>query len=144
MQYVRNDTMTIGHQVRNLGLASLLFWVGLAGPLKAQDAKTAVDCQNPTTQMAMNICAGRAAKQSDRKLNIAYKQLQQEYRSSDRKERLTKLTEAQLAWIKYRDTTCDWKSSKYSGGSIAPMIYSNCLDQLTQQRTQELLEDQKE
>ncbi len=135
--------MTIGHQVRNLGLASLLCWGGLAGPLKAQD-EPVVDCQNPTTQMAMNVCAGRAAKQSDRQLNIAYKKVQQQYRQDDRDRRINKLTDAQLAWIKYRDTTCDWKASKFSGGSIAPMIYSNCIDQLTQQRTQELLDDLEE
>jgi uncharacterized protein YecT (DUF1311 family) len=135
--------MKIGHQVRNLGLASLLFWGALAGPLKAQD-ETAVDCKNPTTQMAMTICAGRSAKQSDRQLNIAYKKVQKLYRADDRDQRLNKLIDAQLAWIKYRDTTCDWKASKYSGGSIAPMIYANCLDQLTQQRTQALLEDLEE
>jgi uncharacterized protein YecT (DUF1311 family) len=139
--------MTIGHQVRNLGLASLLCWGGLTGPLKAQD-EPVVDCQNPTTQMAMNVCAGRAAKQSDRQLNITYKRVQQHYRRADSKEyrdlRRTKLTDAQLAWIKYRDTTCDWKASKFSGGSIAPMVYSSCLDRLTQQRTQELLDDLEE
>jgi uncharacterized protein YecT (DUF1311 family) len=136
--------MKIGHQVRNLGLASLLFWGGLAGPLQAQDEKTAVDCTNPTSQMAMTICADRSAKQSDRQLNIAYKKVQKLYRTDDRDLRLNKLIDAQLAWIKYRDTTCDWKASKYSGGSIAPMIYANCLDQLTQQRTQELLADLEE
>jgi uncharacterized protein YecT (DUF1311 family) len=136
--------MTIGHQARNLGLVSLLFWGGLTGGLNAQEPPKVEDCSNPTTQMAMNTCAARSAKKSDRQLNIAYKQLQQEYRSSDRQERLTKLTDTQLAWIKYRDTTCDWKASKYAGGSIAPMIRYNCLDQLTQQRTQELLDDLKE
>jgi uncharacterized protein YecT (DUF1311 family) len=136
--------MTIRHQARNLGLVSLLFWGSLTGGLNAQEAPKVEDCTNPTTQMAMTMCAGRSYKQSDRQLNIAYKQVQQEYRSSDQQQRLTKLTDAQLAWIKYRDTTCDWKASKYAGGTMAPMVYLGCLDQLTQQRTQELLDDLKE
>jgi uncharacterized protein YecT (DUF1311 family) len=135
--------MTIGRKVRNLGLVSLVLCGAMTGSLNAQE-EPKVDCRNPTTQMAMNVCADRSAKQSDRQLNIAYKKVQRQYRQDSRDLRLTKLTDAQLAWIKYRDTTCDWKASKYSGGSIAPMIYSNCLDQLTQQRTQELLADLEE
>ncbi len=103
------------------------------------------NCVEPITQLDMNFCAAWTAKQSDRQLNIAYKQVQQHYRSFDSKEyrdlRLNLLTDAQLAWIKYRDTTCKWKASKFSGGSMAPMVYSGCLNRLTQQRTQELLDD---
>jgi uncharacterized protein YecT (DUF1311 family) len=103
------------------------------------------NCLEPMTQLDMNFCAAWDAKVSDRKLNIAYKQVQQHYRSFDSQEyrdlRLKNLTDAQLAWIKYRDTTCAWKASKFSGGSIAPMVYSGCINQLTQQRTQELLDD---
>jgi uncharacterized protein YecT (DUF1311 family) len=134
--------MPIGRTVRNIGLGSLLLLGGLTGRVNAQEPP--VDCQKPTTQMAMNICAGRAAQESDRKLNIAYNQVRQSYQSSDSKHRdlrLKSLTTAQLAWIQYRDTTCKWKASKYSGGSIAPMIYGGCIDELTKQRTQELLSD---
>jgi uncharacterized protein YecT (DUF1311 family) len=103
------------------------------------------NCMEPLTQLDLNFCAAWDAKVSDRKLNIAYKQVQQHYRSFESKEyrdlRLSKLTNTQLAWIKYRDTTCDWKASKFSGGSIAPMVYSGCINQLTQQRTQDLLDD---
>jgi uncharacterized protein YecT (DUF1311 family) len=140
----RKFIMTIATKVRNLGLLSLVFVGVMAGQLNAQNKPT-VDCTNPTTQMAMNTCAGQAAKASDQQLNVAYKKVQQSYRGSDSKEyrdlRLNNLTNAQLAWIKYRDTNCEWQSSKYSGGSMAPMVYSSCIDRLTQQRTQELLSD---
>jgi uncharacterized protein YecT (DUF1311 family) len=103
------------------------------------------DCVQPMTQLDMNFCAAWAAKVSDRQLNVAYKQVQQSYKSGDSKKyrdlRLENLTNAQLAWIKYRDTNCEWQASKYSGGSIVPMVYSNCIDRMTQQRTQELLAD---
>jgi uncharacterized protein YecT (DUF1311 family) len=144
---MRAEAMTIGQKVRNVGLVSLLLLGGLTGRLNAQD-EPVVDCAKPMTQMAMNICAGRAAKASDRQLNIAYKQVQQAYQSFDSKphgdRRREHLITAQLAWIKYRDTICEWQASKYSGGSIAPMIYSGCIDRLTQQRTQELLADLEE
>jgi uncharacterized protein YecT (DUF1311 family) len=139
--------MSIGNKVRNLGLVSLVLLGAMAGRLNAQDASS-VDCTNPATQAAMNACAAQSAKASDQQLNIAYKKVQQNYRSSDSKKhsdlRLKNLTNAQVAWMKYRDTNCEWESSKFSGGSAAPMIYSNCVDRLTQQRTQELLNDLKE
>jgi uncharacterized protein YecT (DUF1311 family) len=103
------------------------------------------DCVNPTTQLDMNFCAAWGAERSDRQLNIAYQKVRRSYQQSDSKKygtlRLKNLTTAQLAWIKFRDTTCTWKASKFSGGSIAPMIYSGCVDQLTKVRTQELLDD---
>jgi uncharacterized protein YecT (DUF1311 family) len=138
--------MMIGTKVWNLGLLTLVFLGAMVGQLPALSEPIG-DCTSPMTQRAMNICAAQSAQASDQQLNIAYKQVQQRYRSgpeavSDR--RLNDLTNAQLAWIKYRDTNCAWQSGKFSGGSIAPMIYSRCIDLVTQQRTQELLKDLEE
>jgi uncharacterized protein YecT (DUF1311 family) len=105
------------------------------------------NCVEQMTQLDMNFCAAWDAKVSDRQLNIAYKQVQQRYRSFDSKgsrDLLENLTDSELAWIKYRDTTCKWQANKFAGGSIAPMVYSNCLNRLTQQRTQELLAELEE
>jgi uncharacterized protein YecT (DUF1311 family) len=103
------------------------------------------DCVNLKTQLDMNFCAAWGAELSDRALNAAYQRVRQTYQQLDSKKyrdlRLQNLTTAQLAWIKYRDTTCTWKASKFSGGSIAPMVYSGCVDRLTKVRTQELLDD---
>jgi uncharacterized protein YecT (DUF1311 family) len=103
------------------------------------------DCVNLKTQLDMNFCAAWGAELSDRELNAAYQRVRRSYQQSDSKTyralRLKHLTTAQLAWIKYRDTTCTWKASKFSGGSIEPMIYSGCVDRLTKVRTQELLDD---
>jgi uncharacterized protein YecT (DUF1311 family) len=103
------------------------------------------DCLNPMTQLDMNFCAAWGAELSDRQLNAAYQRVRRSYQQSDSKTyralRLENLTTAQLAWIKYRDTTCTWQASKFSGGSIEPMIYSGCVDRLTKVRTQDLLED---
>jgi uncharacterized protein YecT (DUF1311 family) len=93
------------------------------------------DCQNPTVQAEMNRCASLDAEAADRKLNQIYKQLRSKYKGT-KKEKL--LIDAQLAWIKFRDTNCAFALSKYEGGSIASMMGSNCLKRTTEQRTEEL------
>ncbi len=102
------------------------------------------NCDEPMSQMEMNYCSAWAAKLSDRQLNQVYQQVQVEYRrysdASYQALRLNKLTEAQLAWIKYRDTNCEWQTSKYDGGSIQPLINHGCVERMTKQRTQELLD----
>lgn len=67
-------------------------------------------------------------------MNRAYQQLL----PTLEKSRKQKLIAAQLAWVKFRDTNCEFERSKYEGGSIAPSIYAGCLENLTKLRTQEL------
>ncbi|WP_375472220.1 lysozyme inhibitor LprI family protein [uncultured Nostoc sp.] len=54
--------------------------------------------------------------------------------------RKQKLIAAQLAWIKFRDTNCEFQRSRYEGGSIAFTIYFGCLENITKLRTQQLQE----
>lgn len=92
------------------------------------------NCQNET-QMALNQCAALNAEAADRRLNQVYQQVQAKYQESQ----LSKLlTDAEAAWIKYRDASCKFSESRFAGGSIVPMVYSNCLEKLAKQRTQEL------
>jgi uncharacterized protein YecT (DUF1311 family) len=142
--YPEANAMTIVHTIQNLSFAGLVLLTSSI-PSLAQTAEPAVDCNNAQTQLEMNLCAGRAAKESDRQLNIAYKKVQNSYKSTDtpaddRARQQKALTNAQLAWIKYRDSNCTWQASKFDGGSIQPMIYANCVDRMSQERTQELLE----
>jgi uncharacterized protein YecT (DUF1311 family) len=69
-------------------------------------------------------------------LNQVYQQLIPTL-SGSRKQ---KLITAQQAWIKFRDTNCEFERSAYQGGTVAPAIYFGCLEQTTQQRTQQLQE----
>ena len=48
------------------------------------------------------------------------------------------LIEAQTAWIKYRDSHCKFDCMGYKGGSIYPLMYSDCLTALTEMRTKQL------
>jgi uncharacterized protein YecT (DUF1311 family) len=124
-----------------LSIASL-FAVGMATPSIASPTSAATNlqlaqrpnCNNPQTQSEMNICASIAYQNADRKLNQVYRQLLPRL-SAARKQ---KLITAQQAWIKFRDSSCEFERSAYEGGSIAPMIYGFCLANVTEQRTKDL------
>ncbi|BAY63363.1 hypothetical protein NIES22_34500 [Calothrix brevissima NIES-22] len=93
-----------------------------------------LNCNNAQTQVEINQCAQLSYQNADKKLNQVYKKLLPTL-SSSRKQ---KLITAQQAWIKFRDTSCEFERSQYEGGTIAPSIYVGCLERITQQRTQQL------
>ncbi|MBE9210485.1 lysozyme inhibitor LprI family protein [Nostoc sp. LEGE 06077] len=95
-----------------------------------------LNCNDPQTQSEMNICSRLSYQNADKKLNQVYKQLLPKLS----KTRQQKLIAAQLAWIKFRDASCEFERSAYEGGSIAPTIYGGCLEAATKQRTQQLYE----
>ncbi|MBD2497991.1 lysozyme inhibitor LprI family protein [Nostoc sp. FACHB-280] len=95
-----------------------------------------LNCNDPQTQSAINICSQLSYQDADKKLNQAYKKLLAKLSKS----RQQKLIAAQLAWIKFRDASCEFERSAYEGGSIAPAIYAGCLEEATKQRTQQLRE----
>lgn len=92
------------------------------------------NCDDPQNQSEMNDCAGIAYQNADRKLNQVYQQLLPKLPAS----RKQKLIVAQQAWIKFRDTSCDFERSAVEGGSLAPTIYGGCLATVTEQRTKDL------
>ncbi|TIU25184.1 MAG: DUF1311 domain-containing protein, partial [Mesorhizobium sp.] len=48
----------------------------LAVPLFANAARAADDCANAMDQTTMNECAGESLAEADKKLNVAYKQIE--------------------------------------------------------------------
>ncbi|MBA1365043.1 lysozyme inhibitor LprI family protein [Burkholderia gladioli] len=84
-----------------------------------------------TTQAAMNACAAGAYKQSDAALNSTYRALVAKLGEPGK----TRLKEAQRRWLAWRDAQCAFEASSVDGGSAAPMLTSQCLDQLTQAQT---------
>jgi len=91
-------------------------------------------CDAPQTQLAMNQCAHQAYQQADATLNQTYQQLHGQLSTSGQQN----LTDAELAWINFRDAECEFAKNKYEGGSIAPLIYNGCLESLTTLRTTEI------
>jgi uncharacterized protein YecT (DUF1311 family) len=107
-----------------------LMAVGLA---LGQGAKKA-PCSDADTQAAMNICAGQEYRTADAALNRTYQQLVAKLEPDEKLQ----LKDAQTAWLKYRNTNCDFVADQYKGGSIRPTILGLCLADVTRNRTTEL------
>jgi uncharacterized protein YecT (DUF1311 family) len=97
-------------------------------------------CANAQSQAEMNICAGKEYKAADIVLNQVYRQLVSKL---DDEEKL-QLKEAQTAWLKYRDSNCEFVADQYKGGSIRPTIHGLCLAEMTRNRTSELKQQIKD
>ena len=92
------------------------------------------NCSNPQTQGEMNACAGIAYRNADRRLNQVYQQLLPKLSAARRQQLVT----AQQAWIRFRDASCTFERSGFEGGTMAPMVQSNCLARVTEQRVKDL------
>ena len=91
-------------------------------------------CTDAITQTDMNSCAHQAYETVDAALNQTYQALTEELSTPEQ----NLLTDAELAWIKYRDKTCELEAAPYEGGTIQPLVYSQCLSRMTENRTAEL------
>ncbi|MGP6463096.1 lysozyme inhibitor LprI family protein [Pseudomonas parakoreensis] len=99
-------------------------------------AHAAVDCANASDQATMNQCAGQEFKSTDKELNAVYQQITG--RLKDNPDRKKLLVGAQRAWIGFRDAECKFSASGVEGGSVYPLIYSNCLTAVTKARIEAL------
>jgi len=112
--------------------ALLLLGISLATP--AQHKKKPEPCADMLSQADMNICWGNEYKKADVELNQAYRKLAERVDGEQREQ----LKEAQLAWLKYRDTNCAFVADMYKGGSLRPTVLAMCLMDVTNNRTTEL------
>ena len=121
-------------------LTAALVLVLCATGAKAQ----VVNCAAPVTQLDMNICADRAWKLADEDLNLAYRMARTLMQQTDAalpvadRGAEVALRDAQRAWITFRDAACRAEGYVYFGGSIRPLVVSNCLERMTRARTEEL------
>jgi uncharacterized protein YecT (DUF1311 family) len=100
----------------------------------------------------MDDCADFHYKQADAHLNKVYRKaveymnddLVRAQKQGDQKQMryeetaMASLKEAERTWISYRDIQCKAAAQQYEGGSMAPMIYSQCLTALSKHRTADL------
>jgi uncharacterized protein YecT (DUF1311 family) len=94
-----------------------------AAALLASGAALADDCSNANTQTEMNQCAAAQYQAADKKLNETWEQALK--RASGKQQELLK--KAQLAWISLRDADCAFLASGAEGGSMQPMLISQCM-----------------
>lgn len=94
----------------------------------------AQNCNNPETQLAMNMCAGKEFDREDARLNRNYRDLMGKLEPARRE----KMRELQRVWISFRDLQCEFQSVQYEGGSMYSLVRSSCLTGLTKQRNKDL------
>ena len=92
------------------------------------------NCNDPQTQLEMNLCSKVWFEEEDAQLNQVYQDLKAAL-SSDKQ---SDLTTAELAWLDFRDANCEFEASQVEGGSMQPTLYFSCLADLTRDRTTEL------
>jgi uncharacterized protein YecT (DUF1311 family) len=114
----------------------------------AAQADPPLDCREPLTQLAMNICSYQDFQAADRALNAQWAVSERQARAIDRENppptpaegRFRQLLTAQRAWIAFRDAHCLALADQYRGGSIRPLMQNTCMTALTQSRTAQLRE----
>ncbi|QKG69575.1 DUF1311 domain-containing protein [Pseudomonas sp. B14-6] len=103
-------------------------------PLLFTTVAHAADCDNATDQATMNQCAAQQHKAADKELNALYQQITQRLKSNPDSKKL--LLGAQRSWMAFRDAECKFASAGVEGGSVYPLIYSNCVNELTKARVE--------
>ncbi|MHC8318530.1 lysozyme inhibitor LprI family protein [Pseudomonas sp. LB3P31] len=103
-------------------------------PLLFTSAVMAADCDKATDQASMNQCAAQQSKAADKELNALYQQITARLKSNPDRKKL--LIGAQRSWIAFRDAECKFSASGVDGGSVYPLIYGNCVTELTLARVE--------
>ena len=83
----------------------------------------------------MNQEAFAAYQKADSQMTIVYKKVMKKLTDPKQKQALI---QAQRNWIKYKEAHCKAIADLYEGGSMRGMVYSNCLETLTNERKRNL------
>jgi uncharacterized protein YecT (DUF1311 family) len=112
----------------------------LLATLPAATIAVARDACDPSNlgQQAMTTCAGWDFEKAEAKLVALFKE---QLNAEDNAETKALLVRSQKAWVVYRDAECDYAASASLGGSIYPMLVSQCQTHLTEARMKELRDD---
>jgi uncharacterized protein YecT (DUF1311 family) len=115
-------------------ILALVFTAVLSGTLMAGRNEKGHDPAIAQTQHEMNQEAENDYKKSDAELNRVYRELMGHI-SGDQKKALI---DAELAWIKFRDSNCACWALVHKGGSIYPLMYFGHLKTMTDDRIRQL------
>lgn len=117
----------------------------MAGPLWADDT---INCDDPQTQFEMNTCAAIAYDVADARLNAIYKVAMADAEARDAAAAemgqtspvatAETLRQAQRDWITFRNSACTVEAQLALGGSMMPMLGTQCWTKLTERRTADL------
>ena len=96
----------------------------------------AADCGPDADQTTLSQCADEDYRAADAVLNERYRAVVR--RLADSPDAKALLTAAQRAWIGFRNGECAFVASSVAGGSVYPMIASECLAEMTRVRSAQL------
>jgi uncharacterized protein YecT (DUF1311 family) len=115
---------------------------GLAARVSSQEPHPtgSVHCEQAQTTAAMRECELSRYKRADGEMTAAYHALMSKL---DRKGQ-GKLRTAQSAWLKFRDAEADFQADAARGGTLAPLIRTSVLADLTESRRQQLSTEAKD
>jgi uncharacterized protein YecT (DUF1311 family) len=120
-------------------LIGLAFWTVALGAESAIAAPSfqvarADDCARFGSNVETKQCLRERYEQADRELNQVYKEI----KSGQSAEEKELLTDAQVAWITYRDQGCAFETYRRRKGTGYRGFLSECLERMTRARTAEL------
>ena len=94
------------------------------------------DCENPKTQLEMNMCSAENLSS----LNTHLDQLMKNYSANLGEEQRVLFQDSQKAWQLHRDKYCEFRASGVVGGSSYPLVLNHCLSQETEDRISKIEE----
>ena len=106
-------------------------------------------CERADSQAEMNACAVLQANAAQHEMDLEWIRSSSVMKRLDRTPEVghdsrgtyfSALLNAQRAWLKFRDAQCRIEGFGSRGGSIEPMVESQCYNRLTRKRTQWLRE----
>ncbi len=128
------------HKLLIITLISSLLSINITTDINAQNppknpppAKK-IDCNHPRNIKEENQCAISAYKDADKELNKVYEILMAIVKGEEK----TTLINAEIAWIKFRDTNCLFTIYPFRKSKKATVQLNNCLEKITRERTTEL------
>lgn len=136
-------------QVLKVVLLSGLIFSGSALAVNCKDPQTpsdvnqcasidlGFDCEHPDSQIAENQCINSAVEIETKRLNKTYKKLQKVLEVDIGPGRSKQFKEVELAWIKYKDISCQYYADSVSGALYAPIL-GRCLLDETRERIKRL------
>jgi uncharacterized protein YecT (DUF1311 family) len=89
-------------------------------------------CDPEAPQSELDACTAAAYRAADRTLNALYAETKRRLKGEAGTAQL--LTLSQRVWVGWRDAECDFAAASVAGGSVYPMVRSQCLTDLTTAR----------
>jgi len=105
---------------------------GAYGDTDDSNDNAILNCEEAITQVEMNMCSAQELETSEQALKTVYDEALDLF---DDEEELQEFEAVQKGWVEYRDAHCDIAADQYAGGSIMPLIYSSCMTNLADERS---------